>query len=884
MLGGTGVVTVAIASPSDEPVAQAPSPRKGQVFDYALKGSGTERELPSTETKTFSMVGITWDSVKAKFDGEAEVRTRSIETGEWTEWKELEKAADLSEGSPSGVRGATEPLWVGPSDAAEARVIDANGSRIPLPKGLELTLVDPGLTPQEAKAPDAVTGAAEGMEPAAFAMEETTAPATSPTESATDAPAAPATSEAPAADASASASPAASVPAKATSSAPAAAQEDPAPQVPTALPSTTVKPPIISRAQWGADETKVEDPAEYIDKIQAVYIHHTTDSNNYSCSQSPAIVRAIMLFHIQGNGWNDLGYNFLVDKCGRIFEGRGGGADLPVRGAHTYGFNSYSTGIALIGNFEETKPTKAALESAARVAAYKLGQYGVSPTAKVTLTRIETNPDGTTSEGADVTFNTISGHRDAFATACPGVNLYNKLAAIRDFAAKPGRNSAIPTADFNRDGITDLVAGLPRTATNSGRVTVLPGTTDGPSHEVKKNLDQNSEGVPGASVAGDLFGTGSAWGDINGDGYADLVVGSPGKRLTSTQKYNGSVTVLYGPGLNTGGYYGIPTSLRVGEERLGTAVTVGDFNADGKADILGVAPGKPGRWWAWNLATGQVQYGYLNTAAYTAGVAYASAVSGDFNKDGYTDVAVNYRDLAFKGKLLWLKGSATGLQRVGILDAPGGRSLATGDINGDGYADVVVGQPSGTESGHTFKGGAVTTVFGSSTGLTSPTRKTLGQDSAYVPGAGTVGDDMGASVSVGDVNLDGFGDIMTGVPGKEIVRNGTQKDAGFVILLRGASTGPTATGSTAYAQGAGGVPGTPEPGDRLGSSVSLTDLSGYLRADIAIGAEGEDASSGTILQIDNSSTNGIVTSSGRYYSAPELGAPTGVRIGQTLMP
>lgn len=84
------------------------------------------------------------------------------------------------------------------------------------------------------------------------------------------------------------------------------------------------RPPIVDRAHWGADESLVDDPAEYIDKVQAVYIHHTVGSNNYSCAESAALVRGIMTYHIQSEGWNDLGYNFLVDKCGQIFEGRAG--------------------------------------------------------------------------------------------------------------------------------------------------------------------------------------------------------------------------------------------------------------------------------------------------------------------------------------------------------------------------------------------------------------------------------------------------------------------------------------------------------------------------------------------------------------------------------
>ncbi|WP_413752897.1 FG-GAP-like repeat-containing protein [Streptomyces sp. R-74717] len=811
-------------------------------------------------------------------NGAAQVRTRDVETGKWSPWRELELSADGPDGpEKAGARQATEPLWVGASNAVQVKV---NSGRA-LPKGLKLHMVDPGVSKTESRNPAAATAAPDSMDNAAFVAEETASPsATSTTDAPTGTPTEPAapTDTATATD---TATPTATSPASETATA--SPTPEPTATVPTAPPSTVNRPPIISRAQWGADESLVEDAPEYIDKVQAVYIHHTVDTNNYSCADSAAMVRAIMTYHVKTEGWNDLGYNFLVDKCGQIFEGRGGGADLPVKGAHSYGFNSYSTGISLLGNFETGKPTQAALQSAARVAAWKLGQYGVSPTAKVTLTRLVTDADGNTKPAGDVTFNTIAGHRDGFATACPGANLYAKLGAIRTYATNGTRNAAIPTTDFNRDGVTDLVAGLPKAASSAGSVTVLPGTEDGPSSAAKRKLDQNSTGVPGGSESGDLFGSSNAWGDVNGDGYADLVIGGPGEDIT--QADNGTVVVMYGPGLTTGKGYSVTASGRIGGEKLGTTVTSGDFNADGKADIFSVAPGKPGRWWAWDGKTGAAKSGYLNTAAYTAAVSYAAAVTGDFNKDGYADAAVNYRDPSGVGRLLWLKGSTTGLQRVGILDARGGRSLAAGDINGDGATDLAVGQPSATESGHTAKGGAVTAVFGSATGLTSTGRKTIHQDTTGVPDSGETGDDMGASVSIGDVNLDGYGDILTGAPGEDITRGGVnQSNAGQVFLIRGSATGPTGTGAVGYSQDTTGIPGSTEPNDRLGSSVSLTDLSGYSRADIAIGADGEDAGNGTILQIDNTSTSGIKADTGLYYGVSALGSPTGIRIGLTLAP
>ena len=109
-------------------------------------------------------------------------------------------------------------------------------------------------------------------------------------------------------------------------------------------PEFTGQPTIITRAQWHAPESIRRAPPSYADGVHLAIVHHTAGSNNYSASQSASIVRAIMLYHVQGNGWNDIGYNFLVDKYGQVFEGRYGGITRPVIGAHAMGFNAGSVG------------------------------------------------------------------------------------------------------------------------------------------------------------------------------------------------------------------------------------------------------------------------------------------------------------------------------------------------------------------------------------------------------------------------------------------------------------------------------------------------------------------------------------------------------------
>jgi uncharacterized protein with LGFP repeats len=199
----------------------------------------------------------------------------------------------------------------------------------------------------------------------------------------------------------------------------------------------------VTRAGWGADETIRESGnPDYSDTVKVVIVHHTDTAAAYSCADSASIVRGIYAYHVKTRGWRDIGYNFLVDKCGTIFEGRYGGMAKAVLGAHTYGFNYRTTGVAVLGTYQTidgvapTPVTSKMTGSVAALAAWKLGLYGVSPSGSTTLTEAASDSYGYT-KGASYTFKRISGHRDGMATACPGTNLYNKLPSIRTYAAGP---------------------------------------------------------------------------------------------------------------------------------------------------------------------------------------------------------------------------------------------------------------------------------------------------------------------------------------------------------------------------------------------------------------------------------------------------------------
>lgn len=133
------------------------------------------------------------------------------------------------------------------------------------------------------------------------------------------------------------------------------------------------------------------------------------------------------------SGWRDIGYNFLVDKCGNIYEGRAGGVAKAVRGAHTRGFNTNSMGIAVLGSFGNKEPSSAAVQAIARLTAWKLGLYGANPRGKTYLT---SGGGNLYQKGKSVRLNVISGHRDGFATECPGKLLYGKLGSAREEAAR----------------------------------------------------------------------------------------------------------------------------------------------------------------------------------------------------------------------------------------------------------------------------------------------------------------------------------------------------------------------------------------------------------------------------------------------------------------
>jgi hypothetical protein len=187
------------------------------------------------------------------------------------------------------------------------------------------------------------------------------------------------------------------------------------------------RPQIVLRKAWGANERIRRDDPEYAPAVLTAVVHHTAGAAGYSRAQSASIVRGIQTYHVLGNGWDDIGYNFLVDRFGQVFEGRYGGIEKNVVGAHAQGFNTGSVGVALLGTYDGRASSAAARNALARLIAWRLDVAHVHPLAR-TPTVSAGNPKF--AKGKAVWLRAVSGHRDTGFTSCPGAGLYGQLGAI----------------------------------------------------------------------------------------------------------------------------------------------------------------------------------------------------------------------------------------------------------------------------------------------------------------------------------------------------------------------------------------------------------------------------------------------------------------------
>ncbi len=205
---------------------------------------------------------------------------------------------------------------------------------------------------------------------------------------------------------------------------------------------TSGQPAINGRATWTSEDFAFgndgcEDGPAVADDLRVAVVHHTVTTNSYAAADVPAQIRAIRRTHVDINGWCDIGYNFVVDRYGGIWEARTGGLEQPIIGAHTRGFNTGAVGVAMLGSFQSGagSPTSAMTDAAAALIGWKLALHGVDPKG---LSELQNRASGPGMKFAELQFirsNPILGHLDLGHTACPGSNGYNVVSAIRSRVA-----------------------------------------------------------------------------------------------------------------------------------------------------------------------------------------------------------------------------------------------------------------------------------------------------------------------------------------------------------------------------------------------------------------------------------------------------------------
>ncbi|WP_405783011.1 FG-GAP-like repeat-containing protein [Streptomyces sp. NBC_00859] len=446
-------------------------------------------------------------------------------------------------------------------------------------------------------------------------------------------------------------------------------------------------------------------------------------------------------------------------------------------------------------------------------------------------------------------------------------------------------------ADFNGDGYADTAFAAPSATVGgkqgAGYVGVMYGSKSGVNLASKQVISQNSEGVPDSAESGDAFGSAVASADLDGDGYTDLVVGAANEDAGVGKL--GTLTVIWGSptGLSGGAVLGQGDT---DTGAMGDKLAVGDFNGDGGQDVVTVAGDQHLRVFSGPFARdGSAKS--TSVIRDTEDTRYLDIAAGDVTGDGVTDLVgtVNDGDEYDARRVRFLPGTAKGLGTPRIVEdakgnwVQGGEHVTAGDVNHDGYADIVVGRPvEGHDSDVDLplaKGGMIMYIPGGASGPQGTKAKAFSQDSAGVPGVSEVGDRFGEAVSVGDTDGDGYGDIAIGVPGESV---GTKAQAGQAIVLRGSAAGPTATGSKGFTQDTAGIGGGAEPKDAFGGATSLMDANADGRAELVIGAPGENSNAGSVWALPGSASGATATGS-ITFGAGTLGTdPTNAKLGSSF--
>ncbi|MGW0545988.1 FG-GAP and VCBS repeat-containing protein [Streptomyces altiplanensis] len=449
--------------------------------------------------------------------------------------------------------------------------------------------------------------------------------------------------------------------------------------------------------------------------------------------------------------------------------------------------------------------------------------------------------------------------------------------------AGAGSAAAAPSGlqgDFNGDGYRDLAIAAP-TATVGGKraagyVAVVYGTRTGLDKSRRTLISQATSGIPGVPETQDYFGDRLTAGDLDGDGYTDLVVGVHAERIGSTDS-SGVLTVVWGGAGGLTSATDISSPLPEYRNELGWDVATGDFDGDGHTDLAAANAAAP----ELNIFKGPVSR--TGKAASRVGIDTTNGTginadrifAGNVNGDGATDLLVMGQQEsggAYATRSVLYKGGATGLKASGKV--AGGYAAAIADVNKDGYGDIVTGNfmEKSADEPNGGPGGAVTVTYGSSAGLSTRTPVRITQDTSGVPGAAEKGDRFGWSLSAGDTNGDGYADVVVGAESEAL---GSKTAAGAVTVLRGSATGLTGTGAKSFSQDTAGVPGTAEARDHFGSSVHLTDSNADGRAELIAGAPAENSGAGSVWLL-KSGTSGVTATGSTSFGAASVGGPSGL--------